>query len=623
MFMKVALAFGVVVVSALAQECPELTQPQLCGTENVVIELDECNSTTIPIPEFPPCCRLQTEQPKKCDDPEATQSCRSVEISTGLCPGNDENCCFRKEMSMKLFLEFETSNKTCCSKCRCYGDPHCESFDGTADTWVICDARTPIASNPSRCPMERATCLAQTDHLGKPCNWTNPSNGKWNIGMLGSPCVVTNSDTPPFMILYEADNIKITLNQGERSVIKHLIIEDHGETYVLGAEDCFTAAYSPTPASPWRDSVSVGAPEPDKPEDWLPKKWTWGPIDGEDVLWNVDNLASLIDMTVRCTRTVEVIHGRRNYGAPRLNVDIVEPLNWMDSDQRPNSGGFCLTGSIDKQGSHENTDRILSRNWCTSDVELLDVAKLLCGPGTTNAGVNLCKTRWCTTPTANAPSRPAADVTQCTSDINQFGWDVTYCATKLLQAPATARDCVNNEQCRTCMNDRKDFGWPALVAKYDKGFSTGNDCVKRAELPPDLPGFCTKGVRVQYYDRAADEWITQFAIPSDTCLDGGFVIITTETDPALFENPMRIIQCSEPKGTCLTNKCATEIGFSAKIELDVQTSKFENVWTLFEAGLLICDPKLWPNKPQGCLGFTPEKMCPCPDRRRQLLTTGK
>lgn len=606
--------------SAFAQECEELTTPQLCGTESVSIDLEECNSTSISMPQFKPCCRLQTEQARKCDDPDATQACRSMEISSGLCPGNsNDNCCFRKEMSMKLYFKFQTSNETCCSKCRCYGDPHCESFDGTPDTWIICDARDPQPTNRQRCPMSQSMCKAQLDHLGKPCNWTNPKNLPWNIGMLGSPCVFTQSDTPPFMVMYEAEGFKITLNQGERSVIKHLIIDDGPNKYVLGAEDCFASAYTTgAPTNPWREQV--GGPAPNKPADWLPYKWTWGPLDGEDILWSVDNLLSLVDMTVRCTRTVEVVNGRRRYGPPRLNVDIVEPKNWKDADQRPNAGGFCPEGTITKQGSYRHTDEIIRRGWCTQDVEQIDIARLLCGEGTTNAGIDGCKLRWCQSPYSSGANRPTAVTQQCMSDISNFGWDTTWCSTFTLPLNNTqASQCADSALCRQCRNDMADFGWKAAIAKYGAGLQpSDDDCVTREDLPPDLLGFCTKGVRVQYYDRVDGEWVTQFAIPADKCLKNGFITITQELDAPLFENPMRIIQCSEPKGTCLTNKCEAEIGFTASIEVDVQTSEIETVYNLFTNGKLVCDPAFW-STPTECLGFDPEKMCPCPNRRLKAL----
>jgi hypothetical protein len=418
------------------------------------------------------------------------------------------------------------------------------------------------------------------------------------------------------MIMYETENFKINLTQGERSVIKHVIITDGPNEYALGAYDCFDAAYSANASNPWRTFASRGAPPPNMPADWLPYKWTWSPLDGEDILWSIDGLNSQIDISVRCTRTVAIENGRRRFGPPRLNVDIVEPLNWQDADQRPNAGGFCPKGLIDRQGSHALTDWILKNDYCTNQADNLDVARYLCGEGTTAAGVEGCKLRWCTTPNDRTPPRPSDVAKTCVADINTYGWDATFCATNVIPGQPTS-SCSGSSLCRTCLSDIRDFGWKAAIAKYGNGVSVSNECVTREQLPPDLLGSCTKGVRVQYFDSDFNEWRTQFAIPSDFCLKDGYITITDETDARLFENPMRIIQCSEPKGACLTNKCASEIGFSAKIELDVQTSEIERVWNLFEAGLLICDPKIWAD-PTDCLGFNPEKMCPCPDRRRQL-----
>jgi hypothetical protein len=325
-------------------------------------------------------------------------------------------------------------------------------------------------------------------------------------------------------------------------------------------------------------------------------------------------------MTVRCTRTVQINNGRRRYGPPRLNVDITEPLNWQDADQRPQAGGFCPTGTIAKQGSYAHTNQILANNWCTNTVNNLDVAKVLCGSGTTSAGVQGCMISWCRQPTPQSAVRPQEDVNQCLSDISTVGWDKTFCATMLLPDPVIASTCVTDANCRQCVNDITDFGWAAAVAKYIGGTGSSGQCVTRDDLPPDLAGFCTEGVRVQYYDSNAQEWVTQFAIPAGYCLENGYITLTSKTDAPLFENPMRIIQCSTPKGTCLTNNCASEIGFSASIELSVQTSEFETVWDLFQSGTLICNPQYW-SSPTECLGFTPEQMCPC--SRRALKSSSQ
>ncbi|KAH9260806.1 hypothetical protein BASA81_001273 [Batrachochytrium salamandrivorans] len=307
------LLAGLAALATAQNTCTTLDTPRLCGSESMA-----------------PCCRLHTEIPRKCDDPEARQKCRSLEITPAICPGEESaSCCARKELSMDLYFKFEVTNKTCCSACRCYGDPHCESFEGKADTWVICDARNPKPGNIAQCPMNKAVCENQVDHTGQPCHWTStPAQKDWSIALMGSPC-------------------------RERSIIQDLIIQDGKKQYVLGAQECFNYAYNRTEKTAWKTDY------------------------------------------VRCTRTPERVAGKIKYGPPRLNVEIVEPMDWHDIDRRPNIGGFCPDGFITKQGSTGNTDRITAMNACNSETDNLLVAQALCGRGCSVA-LNVFGARTCT-----------------------------------------------------------------------------------------------------------------------------------------------------------------------------------------------------------------------------------
>jgi hypothetical protein len=420
--------------------------------------------------------------------------------------------------------------------------------------------------------------------------------------------------------MYKTDNFNIVLNMGERSIISDLIIQDGSKQYVLNAEECFKYAFSNRDASPWRDDFGKGGELPDA-EDWLPKKWTWSPLDGKDVMWEITGLESKVDITVRCTRTPAMVAKKVKYGEARLNVDIVEPYDYNDQDTRPNASGFCKAGAIAKLGSTANTDWITEHNACTQTSDDLEIAQILCGDAVTKPGVPGCQRQWCGDhiPQLFLSSDSTA---ACVGDIEAHGWHKEFCALTVFGARTcngdplclrTAKDCKDDAQCRECLNTIKDDGLPSAVLKYDiSGLDPSGDCGAREDMPADLLGVCQKGVRVQYFDSVREEWVTKFAIPSTMCVQDGFLSITKQTDPELFYNPMRLVQCAAPDGACLTGKCDQEIGFKASIEVTVAENQIEKVWNLWESEDLVCNPQRW-NTPTECLGFTPEPTCPCPE----------
>lgn len=519
---------------------------------------------------------------------------------------------------MNLHFKFEVSNKTCCSSCRCYGDPHCESFEGKADTWVICDARNPKPGNIAQCPMSKAVCENQIDHTGNPCHWTStPAQRDWSIALMGSPCRANQSAfiTPPQMSMYKSNNFNIILNQGERSIIQDLIIQDGNKQYVLGAQECFNYAYNRTEKTAWRTDYGIHGTIPASGL-WLPMNWSWSPIDGQDILWEVTGLDSLIDVSVRCTRTPERVGGKIKYGPPRLNVEIVEPMDWHDIDRRPNVSGFCPDGAITKQGSTGNTDRITEMNACNSETDNLLVAQALCGEAVTTPGVPGCMQSWCR---ANLPLGNNLDQQQqCISDIQTYGWSAQFCALNVFGARSCTSNCTfsgnmckGNLGCRTCMSMITDDGWAAAITKYGDMTITPSDEDCTSVLRPNLIG-AEKGVRIQYFEPNAQIWITKYAIPSTMCLKGGFVTFNKDLDPELFYNPIRLLQCANLASDGLGGKCSQEIGFKAHIEVTVTESKMQVVNELFDRGDLICNPQRFPS-PDACFGdYVPEKTCPCP-----------
>jgi hypothetical protein len=499
-------------------------------------------------------------------------------------------------MSLALALSFQTSNETCCHSCTCYGDPHCESFSGQDDTWVICDARA-VQSDPTKCPLDRATCQAQLDHLGMPCVWqpNNANGAKWSIALQGSQCVFNPSSTPPTMLMYKADNFSIVLVMGERAIIQTIIVKDTNSngSYVLDAVNCFTAAG--TANTPWRQYPGQAVP-PSNPA-WLPYSFSWTPLDGGDILWTATDLPSKIDLSIRCTRTLDRSLGRVQYGPPRLNVEqLVEPLNWMT--QRTNVGGFCPNGTIAKLGSTANTNNIATTGACVAPSDELTVAKVLCSSGTTRAGIPGCKYTWC--------KSVRADWQTCFQDIATYGWEKTFCATYTV--PTKDASLCTGGNCVKCLSDIHDFGWYSAVNAWSNIQTSGDNCVNRTALPADLVD-CQEGVRIQY-EASTDNWVTYLAVPSTVTLCNGAVNFDSVGDAVMFQNRIRVSQCSMPNG-CLQDKCQAEIGFSASFTFTAVKDESHTVLDLFEAGVLVCNPKDY-SSPMACLATPVPAMCPCP-----------
>jgi len=551
-------------------------------------------------PAMEPCCRLQAEKSDVCDTPSAPGEvkCRSVTINNAACPTTSTDFCDVQAMTLDMSLTFQTANQTCCSSCTCYGDPHCEAFDGQTDTWVVCDARVikPNTEN-QQCPLSKSMCLQQLDNLGNPCVWQpNPTGKKWNIALQGSQCIFSNQLQPPTMIMYKADNFTLELIMGERSIIQALLITDtnSGAGYYMSAADCVSMAGS-DPPGPWRVSPNKAAPTD---PTWLPYGFQWTTLSGGDILWSITTLPSQVDMSIRCTRTIVMSStGVAQYGAPRLNIEqLVEPYNYLT--QRKNAGGFCAKGTIDKQGTTSNTDYLTSLGACELQSDDLVVGKVLCSPGLTQQGVVGCKIQWC--------NSVRSDLSTCLDDIATYGWDHTYCASKTVP-DKQASECTTGN-CAQCVHDIADFGWAAAVNTWNSVVSqSGGDCVTRAQLPPALVE-CQDGVNIQYLN-SENVWTTYLGVPSFVALCNNKITFDSVADQVLFQYPVRAIQCSQPS-SCLSNACLPAQGFTASFLFTATPDTKTTVYDLFASGVLVCNPKVYSNS-TSCVNANVPKMCPC------------
>ena len=248
--------------------------------------------------------------------------------------------------------------------------------------------------------------------------------------------------------------------------------------------------------------------------------------------------SSSIQLSIRCTRTVVLSSsGAQQYGPPRLNVEqLVEPLNYLT--QRTNVGGFCPNGTIAKEGTHSNTDYIDSIGACEIHSTDLDIAKLLCSSGTSQAGVPGCQIIWC--------KSVRTDWSGCVSDIASYGWAATYCASKTVPSQEAAQ--CNGGNCQKCLSDIADFGWASAISAWGSVVSQGGQCTSQNLLPKALIE-CQDGVNIQYF--SGGQWNTYLAVPSTATLCGGKVSFNSTADSVMFQYPIRVSQCSQVPG-CLT-----------------------------------------------------------------------
>jgi len=505
------------------------------------------------------CCRNRNETASKssCEYPSTyvQPKCRAVALSNAVCA--TASSCKGKTMTLKL--SFETNNQTCCSSCTCYGDPHCESFAGKSDTWVVCDAREAVGLT-GRCTETRAMCLKQLDNAGSTCVWTPPpATTTWNVALQGSECMFANPQVPPQMTMYQADNFSLTLVLGERAVITGITVKDVNSGaggYYLSAQNCMF----PNGQFAWRNSTTAKSPVTSA--TWLPYTFEMGVETGGDVIWTVATLPSQVALVIRCTHTaVQNSQGTGvSYGTPRINVEqLAEPLNYLT--QRSNVSGFCPSSVIAKQGSHANTDYITANKLCTIQAASLVVAKLLCSPATTSGGVATCQSTWCSSIRPNLQA--------CLLDITTYGWDQTYCAAKTVTSQLAVQ-CSSVAACMKCVNTIADFGWYDAILEYANVQVTSSTCYSRAHLPKALLS-CQAGVNIQY-QQPSGAWVTYLAVPSFYTLCSGQVSFSAATDSVMFLHPVRVQQCSLGPA-CVTDLCAHTFGFTAAFSLPAPCSR--------------------------------------------------
>jgi hypothetical protein len=187
-----------------------------------------------------------------------TWQCHSDKTSRAYCDAAVEDCSSaaigQDELVMNISLFTDaTQDNSCCRSCTCFGDPECQSFNGTWQEWVECDGRVFDAST-GKCSYSEAQCSTQKDAASNTCGWLQGSNGNWNY-KYGSPCQANypTESGHAEMLMYKSQSglFGAELVLGERGAIWWVQLNTtQALPLTLSAQQCFEGGLNRTAAFP-------------------------------------------------------------------------------------------------------------------------------------------------------------------------------------------------------------------------------------------------------------------------------------------------------------------------------------------------------------------------------------
>ena len=480
--------------------------------------LGECGSDIIKLDPIEPECLPERNEP----------ICKTVELERESCP---QLPCMG---NMTLRLDIETENPTqgsCCKSCTCYGDPHCESFSGYKESWIICDARR-ILPNQPHCRMAKPICEKQLDYDGNKCVWDPKyKRNTWSVAKKGSPCMYSKDSVSPIMNMYSFKDFYVEATIGDRGIITQMdiLMENDGSLMIhtLNARKCFKDGIE----NPWFIT----------PENLERSVTTQG-----NVKWNVYDKITGISITIACVRNS---FNDGTFGLPRLDINIDDPV---ELSKRKRVTGFCVEDKIDKGMSFDNdrTDLIQEKELCSGDHndERVKFGRQLCGVGTNNKNLDECFTNWC--------QNKFLDTQLCLDNIESYGMRKVWCSlhTRLDRDPS---ECDSGGDCLKCLNDIEDNGVKIGMENWESFLQNGdNKCLEFEDLKDSLEK-CQEGISIQYFDGG---WKTWRVIPQgfSLCDDVDF---NSFLFPELFTHKLRLQQCTVPSSCHTGTRCRPEQGF--------------------------------------------------------------
>lgn len=436
----------------------------------------------------------------------------------------DKPSCIERECMgpLKMNLKIKTDDnpdKNCCKNCKCYGDPHCIDFSKNEKTFITCDGRK--LGKP--CKIDKSICEKQLDYYGKQCKWIQTNmKAKWNVGILGSPCV---SDSPnPLIKMYILPN-KVYENSfyiEERGVIVGLVLTLDKKTYKMNSTECFDPNFS----------FEINEESGTIKKSFLFKKKGIKP----DIMYQIYQYSTGISTVIKCQKNYDP--SKKVYGRPRLEIEIIDP-------EERNTDSYCNTGVLDTGLSQDTkrTDRIESANLCpnyqySNEIYFAQELSKVFGDysvAVTSENIKDYMTNWCTKYTN-------FDIDDCFEIIRLYGWLKTWCSINTLKTHPI--NC--NGKCQSCIKDIEDFGFSEVSATYTDSFHPTEEELCSTSLLPSKEGLeCENILEIQTFN--GKEWLTEGFVR--TCANIKFNSID---NPRLFFNQIRIVQCTVD---CPEKKC--------------------------------------------------------------------
>jgi len=573
----------------------DLQSIQLCGTASQnkpAMIVSRCDMATSPAlgANWDTCCSF--------GEP-TTDLCRSYTMEGSYCNTCDLNgsgkctaLSVQDTLTINLNFTQKAGDESCCKTCTCYGDPECVAFNGMADLWIPCDARTKSSCNPTK-----SGCLAQTGPNGRSCSWTRTdrtdSQG-WNTAINGSPCVPENLLSAPVMMnMYSQVKpapFNVDLRLGERGVILDLNVQ----SYVMNAQSCFDKQG----AASWKDGkMPAGATSSVSQA-------------GTQISWVFMDDKAKVFVRFQCIRAVS----GSTVGQARINVQEVTATSSATGN------GFCMTGSIsDKSGSTDASNTLHAS--CTLDVPTaLQACKNLVSQSLTDRDLAACAQMFC--------AMAAGGQQKCLNAIgggsSDSGWQTAYCLAVQAMNPK-----INLSTCKKNVGAQ---GYPWAVQNYGTGQKTATpgerECgFKIQQYLYANKASCEDGVTLEI-QKADGEWepYLWFPVASPPC-NGALVISGTDAGAEpLFSHPLRMTQCDVRSDPVCANVSPCSNTYGAVFSLSFNNLQ-RQLTQLYNQGALLCSPAGNPPSQTWCLpgssDYEPQKFCPCPTGNGRLLLMGQ
>ena len=557
-------ALGLSALRAAPQSCPSGTQALVdqpnswCGTMNV--------STSSFV--VPGCCGRSAGGSSaggqgRAAAPSGTDGeCRIAYTEAPYCDkARNPNCEVGAQDTLLLRLDLgaTSATETCCSTCKCFGDPECVAFNGAKDEWIVCQG-----TNSTTCLINEKQCLREKDHAGRTCQWVKNTPGYESFAVSGSPCQPNYALSGyPTMLMYAADGFALELTLGERGVILATKVSMMGDdaratAFTLNAGDCFQ--YEPNAVG---EASAGGAWVSASGQRGAPAGWVTTQQEGSvEVQWSVSDPISGVFVSLTCTKAFTAV----NNGFPRINVNSVVETNPMRSGL-----GFCASGAIEgKSGTPAQQQQYMdTHDYCSkmNQPALMQSCAAILNTQCSRTNIDARAAYWCDYAVLSR-SQSAPTPAQCLALLGPAGG-----SNEARVAAWVRLLCeINQLALDQCEAELQQFGWTDFLSKYSNGISGLQQsggvplCGTSAADYAAEGGKCEPGVRLEYMDARSGAWATALFVPNSKPPCGGVLALDGAQNPELFLNPIRVAQCGLSASCLATNGCLPSPGFETAFQ---------------------------------------------------------